>query len=619
MSNLSDETVESITTDPDGNVYLLAPVGTNGLQIDGIPKEGFYTRDYMIGSFSCGGTYRWSRVIGGGGDDVVNRIQTDNQGNVYAAGAVYRTSLTIPVHFGGETAGVYDTILPSTNSSDNTNKRNLFLVKYNQAGQMQWLKMPQPDNVSYTDALYSRSYDVQTDPQGNSYWLLSIPPGTYADGAFVNTATGYNLFIFKYDASGAFIQATPLDMVLPSYNPNFKMVRNHATGRLYIGGYTIEGDGIAQPIVGGEAITHYMYLAAFSSAGTFLWKKENTHELTGMIHDMCIDSQDNIYLTGGTWTGDTFAGATITSSGPGDTQYVIKLTADGALAWSTNATNPTSARAYGITINGNEVAIASYANSVSWGGITLTGVPNAGTDVFFARFNKADGSVINLHKLESNAGTDEHGRSITADAYGNYYIGGLFDSFLYVADDTLIDSAQGYDFFVAKFGTANCDCAPPIPNFGITIDAGNSLAYTFNYTGDAYTSIAWDFGDGTTSADESPVHTFASANTYTVCVVVTNACGTAQYCTEIQAMLGLNNVQLASVQVYPNPVADELTIKATEDLQYTLYSVTGAQLQSGSLTAGTSQLHLPAIAQGSYLLKLQNANGDQKTVKVFKK
>ncbi len=39
------------------------------------------------------------------------------------------------------------------------------------------------------------------------------------------------------------------------------------------------------------------------------------------------------------------------------------------------------------------------------------------------------------------------------------------------------------------------------------------------------TSWLWDFGDGTTSADKNPVHTYAKAGTFTVNLTVKNAGG----------------------------------------------------------------------------------------------
>jgi PKD repeat protein len=71
---------------------------------------------------------------------------------------------------------------------------------------------------------------------------------------------------------------------------------------------------------------------------------------------------------------------------------------------------------------------------------------------------------------------------------------------------------------------------PPIPGpkpvAGFTT-AFDGLEVTFTNTSQDATSYAWDFGDGGTSTDANPVHTYAVAGIYTVSLTATNANGTA--------------------------------------------------------------------------------------------
>src|SRR5690606_8280370 len=114
---------------------------------------------------------------------------------------------------------------------------NLFLLKYNNTGEMQWLKMPQSENVTLTEAVsHSWGADIQTDPQGNTYWLCILPPGTYADGEFVNNMEGDNFFIMKYDPDGNFTEVITPDIQFTSGFGDYKLKRNHNTGNFYIAG-----------------------------------------------------------------------------------------------------------------------------------------------------------------------------------------------------------------------------------------------------------------------------------------------------------------------------------------------------------------------------------------------
>jgi PKD repeat protein len=67
---------------------------------------------------------------------------------------------------------------------------------------------------------------------------------------------------------------------------------------------------------------------------------------------------------------------------------------------------------------------------------------------------------------------------------------------------------------------------PPIADWDAS---ANALEVTFTDASlspsDPITSYAWTFGDGNTSTDENPVHTYAAGGTYTVQLIITNSNG----------------------------------------------------------------------------------------------
>lgn len=86
-------------------------------------------------------------------------------------------------------------------------------------------------------------------------------------------------------------------------------------------------------------------------------------------------------------------------------------------------------------------------------------------------------------------------------------------------------SALTLIFGIALFVTS-CDESEevtlPEANFTTSRDG---LAITFNNTSTAATSYSWDFGDGTTSDEESPVHEYEATSAYVVTLTATNAVG----------------------------------------------------------------------------------------------
>jgi carboxypeptidase T len=83
-----------------------------------------------------------------------------------------------------------------------------------------------------------------------------------------------------------------------------------------------------------------------------------------------------------------------------------------------------------------------------------------------------------------------------------------------------------FDDFKIMFNEAEPP-TPPTADFTVvenTICAGESVAFTDFSTG-IPSSWSWDFGDGNSSTQQSPVHTYATAGTYSVSLTVSNSEG----------------------------------------------------------------------------------------------
>ena len=59
-----------------------------------------------------------------------------------------------------------------------------------------------------------------------------------------------------------------------------------------------------------------------------------------------------------------------------------------------------------------------------------------------------------------------------------------------------------------------------------TCDTDPSVSFSANVRGDAPLTYNWDFGDGTTSNQANPSHTYANTGTYTVTLTLSNSAGT---------------------------------------------------------------------------------------------
>lgn len=72
-----------------------------------------------------------------------------------------------------------------------------------------------------------------------------------------------------------------------------------------------------------------------------------------------------------------------------------------------------------------------------------------------------------------------------------------------------------------------------------------------------------------------------------------------------------------SVQLYPNPTADNVVLESQQfqgQLRYTLFGTAGQVLQQGSYAGGQQVIELTDYAAGSYMLQVATPDGKQMNV-----
>ena len=77
-------------------------------------------------------------------------------------------------------------------------------------------------------------------------------------------------------------------------------------------------------------------------------------------------------------------------------------------------------------------------------------------------------------------------------------------------------------------------CVQSIPGFSFTPNGIGTIDFTdASIENSTITSYSWDFGDGTTSSATNITHGFISAGTYTVCLTITDGCGSDVICQDV--------------------------------------------------------------------------------------
>lgn len=152
----------------------------------------------------------------------------------------------------------------------------------------------------------------------------------------------------------------------------------------------------------------------------------------------------------------------------------------------------------------------------------------------------------------------------------------------------------------------------------------------------------WSFGDGTTSTEFAPSHTYRQKGIYEVTLTITTAdgctntfrstlnlgtqnfTGNPEY--KAASTTGTKETQaLRNVKLYPNPVKDELTVEfnapSAGNYLLQIFSLEGKLLQSTRESANggsnLNNLNISYLPAGMYLLRIQT-DGQTKSIKFVK-
>ncbi|HPS85051.1 MAG TPA: PKD domain-containing protein, partial [Bacteroidales bacterium] len=144
-----------------------------------------------------------------------------------------------------------------------------------------------------------------------------------------------------------------------------------------------------------------------------------------------------------------------------------------------------------------------------------------------------------------------------------------------------------------------------------TVPVSNPLVVFTNQSQHA-DSYLWHFGDGTTSSDNNPYHTYAaSPASYNVMLEAVSA-GCADDSATLTIVVidpvGLNESAENEIRFYPNPVADVIHIQSgiADESLYRIYDESGRLALEGKVSR--QEINVSQLAEGIYSLEILAAN-----------
>jgi hypothetical protein len=386
--------------------------------------------DMFIANYDENGRIVWAKKATGNYGDEARCLETGDFGHVYVAGEFFSNDIT----FDSLTL-INNHITPYHDEAT----KDIFLVKYNQSGQVIWAKSGGGINMEFVR-------DIVVDSRENitivgTFWSPSVTFGSYT-----LTKTGnIDVFIVQYDSSGQVLWAKNPEA---TNQENAYSVAADTVGNVYMAGSfnsdSIRFDNITL-ICSSESFD--TYIVEYDPSGNAIWA-ENAHGNDwDEANSVALDKSGNIYLSGHFKSDSIEFGSEILqiSAANNIDMFLVKYDPNYQVVWARRSGGNIWSWVYPY-----EIAVEPQGN------IWMTGVfigdglifnstilPNHGSyDIYIAQYNKF-GAFLWAESI-GGEGMD-WGQGLTAPYPDNCYLTGYFESSYMVIGDTSLSNTPNHN------------------------------------------------------------------------------------------------------------------------------------------------------------------------------
>lgn len=275
--------------------------------------------------------------------------------------------------------------------------------------------------------------------------------------------------------------------------------------------------------------------------------------------------------------------------------------------------NPTHTYTQGGTFTIELKAINNCDTVSATQQVTIEAIPlagftadlQAGCPPFQVQFADTSSGLINQRQWLFPGGVPDN--SIEANPLITYATIGQWEVQLIVFNATGSDTLLQDQYLIVL--------PSPTANFTYT---GNSATYSFINTSQEIdsTMIQWNFGDGNSSTEVSPEHSYAGSGSYDVQLIVENTCGMDTILQTVEVLIdGVNELNFpAEVQLFPNPNKGQFVLliqgEATEEIQLRIFNILGQKMHAETIDFRSGLLsknyRFSNWGEGAYWIELRN-------------
>lgn len=433
----------TIATDPLGNSYM---TGTIGGPTPFSPTITLTATSYpavFVSKYDTNGNCLWARQFGGDDADIYGNkgesIAIDLAGNCYVTGT-----------FHGSLGSIITLGTGANRRLTGTGHRQIFIVKYNKNGTVQWAKQP----TGYIDANhYARSISV--DLNGNSF-ITGYLGSTGVKFGTTATLSDPGTFVVKYSTTGVAIWATGLGI---NGNSDGWAITVNPCGHTFVTGFLQNTETFSTGTLSAIG-TRDVFLAKVDNLGVLNWVKQFGGVNSNIYsRGISLDMNGNIFITGEFAAQLVFGNTTLNASPPALYEtYIVKCDSAGNVIWAKQSSN-TLGVTKGTTIksapNGECYVAGTFSamTNVNICGALL--VSNFRSALFVIKLD-INGDAIWVQQTDA-LNFAEHVMGISYDAYYNIYIAGYTQGASVFGSTTLTHNG-GIDILIAKLDNSNVQC-----------------------------------------------------------------------------------------------------------------------------------------------------------------
>lgn len=336
FGSVAGDGANAVAVDGSGNIYVA------GFTLGSLPGSNAGNSggsDLFLIKYNAGGTLQWVRQLGSAGADQAKGVAVDAAGNSYVTGS---TLGTLP-GFGNSNAGGED----------------LFLLKYDSAGVLQWVRQ-------FGSVAGDQAYGVVVGSNGEVFVAgatLGTLPGNVSVG-------GSDNFLASFAADGTRQWIRQFGTV--AFDAA-QAVAADSQGGIYLGGVT---SGVLAGTV--SAGGSDLFVAKYDLSGSRLWTRQLGSVGTDTALGISAEANGAVYVTGA-----TNAGLDGNSSTGGEDLFLVKYDVLGNKQWTGQFGTFTTEQGRAVTVDGGGNAFV--------GGGTFGEMPEnasaGGEDLFLVKFD----------------------------------------------------------------------------------------------------------------------------------------------------------------------------------------------------------------------------------------